>query len=580
MKTKLLLLPLLLLLPTLLLAGPELDPLRRIAIQEGGRVKPLDTFARETSRRITGARAFGAESVQGLDPVEWLLAMLIDPKKWSDEPIIRVTHAGLRDAAKLPAGKDRFSYNELSNHPGFKEAADKVHAKFKEDPEAKLDPIEREISALFDTLGTMNAIFSGDAWRIIPHPTDARATWYSLADLQSLEAADSGRIRLLMYAVATQYRDLAALERKAKDNPSADKGELETARREFKEASIAISGRLADRAPSVYPAAIDLDREVHYNQVKPFRTAWLFYLLGFLLLLTSFYATPRWLAQGGFAFLIAGFAVHAYGMALRILISGRPPVTNMYESVIWVAWGAMLFALVFELIYKARYFATCAGGVAVIALVLADNVPILNGAIEPLVPVLRDNMWLTIHVLTITLSYAAYFLAMAIAHVTLGLYFFAPGRQALLKTLSNFLYRALQLGTILGIIGTALGGWWASYSWGRFWGWDAKETSIFVAILFYLAMIHGRMVGWLRDFGTAIVGVLGFLGVLWAWYGVNFVLGVGLHSYGFGSGGYWYVGSFVAMELLIVAAATIRYRSHKPPRQGAPPATELQPANN
>jgi ABC-type transport system involved in cytochrome c biogenesis permease subunit len=305
----------------------------------------------------------------------------------------------------------------------------------------------------------------------------------------------------------------------------------------------------------------------------------LFYLIGFLLVLTSFSATPRFLVPGGFAFLIAGFLVHAYGMALRILISGRPPVTNMYESVIWVAWGVMLFALVFEAIYRARFFAACAGAVAVIALILADNVPILSGAIEPLVPVLRDNMWLTIHVLTITLSYAAFFLAMAIAHVNLGLYFFAPGRKPLLATLSNFLYRTLQLGTILGIAGTLLGGWWASYSWGRFWGWDAKETSIFVAIMFYLAALHGRMVGMLREFGLAIVGVLGFLGVLWAWYGVNFVLGVGLHSYGFGSGGYWYVGSFVAMELLIVAAATIRYRSHKQATDAAAPAPpELQTA--
>ena len=104
------------------------------------------------------------------------------------------------------------------------------------------------------------------------------------------------------------------------------------------------------------------------------------------------------------AFLIAGFLVHAYGMVLRMMISGRPPVTNMYESVIWVAWGAMLFALIFEFVYKARYIAACAAAVAVISLILADNVPILDGSIDPLVPVLRDNMWLTIHVLTITLG--------------------------------------------------------------------------------------------------------------------------------------------------------------------------------
>jgi len=234
--------------------------------------------------------------------------------------------------------------------------------------------------------------------------------------------------------------------------------------------------------------------------------------------------------------------------------------------VIWVAWSAVLFALIFEVVYKARYFATCASAVAVISLILADNVPILNGAIEPLVPVLRDNMWLTIHVLTITLSYGAFFLAMALGHVNLGLYFFAPGRTPLLRTLSDFLYRTLQVGTLLGIVGTMLGGWWASYSWGRFWGWDAKETSIFVALMLYLAILHGRMIGWLRDFGMAVAAVLGFLGVLWAWYGVNFVLGVGLHSYGFGSGGYTYVGGFVALEVAVVLAAVLRQRALRAPK--------------
>jgi ABC-type transport system involved in cytochrome c biogenesis permease subunit len=564
------LLPILLLvaLPSPLAAGPELDPLRRLAIQEGGRIKPLDTFAREMSRRITGARAFGAESIKygpdlksRMDPTEWLLAMLVDPDKWRTEPVIRVTHAGLRDATKLPAGKDHYSYNDLIEHKDFMAAAEKVHEKLRADAEAKLDPIEREISTLYDSLGTLSAIFSGEGWRIVPHPDDPKATWYSLRDLESVPSPEIGRVRTLLYALIRSYQG--------------------GNRTDLGDAASALSRRLSELAPSVYPAEKDLRTEIHYNTFKPFRMAWTLYLLAFLALLTSLGMPSRWLAPVGFGFLGLGFVVHAYGMVLRMLISGRPPVTNMYESVIWVAWAAVLFALIFELIYKSRYFATCASAVAVISLVLADNVPILDGAIEPLVPVLRDNMWLTIHVLTITLSYGAFFLAMAIGHVILGLHFFAPKKGLLLRTLSDFVYRTLQVGTLLGIAGTLLGGWWASYSWGRFWGWDAKETSIFVAIMFYLAILHGRMVGWLRDFGTAVASVLGFLGVLWAWYGVNFVLGVGLHSYGFGSGGYAYVGGFVAFEVAVVLAAVLRQRTHRP----AVPATtvsapkeSLQPA--
>jgi cytochrome c biogenesis factor len=136
------------------------------------------------------------------------------------------------------------------------------------------------------------------------------------------------------------------------------------------------------------------------------------------------------------------------------------------------------------------------------------------------------------------------------------------------------------VGTLLLATGTMLGGVWASYSWGRFWGWDPKETWAFIALLGYLAILHGRMVGWIREFGMAVGAILGFLLILMAWYGVNFVLGTGLHSYGFGSGGYAYVGGFVAFELLVIVAAVLRRRFEEAKkRQAMPAAGSLQPAS-
>jgi ABC-type transport system involved in cytochrome c biogenesis permease subunit len=548
-------------LPSPLRAGPELDPLRAIAIQDGGRVKPFDTFARETARRVSGATPFtGGESVRGMDPVEWVLSMLSDPHRWRDEKIVKVSHAGLRAAAGLPPRADqRYSFAELTAHAGFLAAADKVHEKFRQDREARLDPVEREISTLYDTLGVMNGIFSGEALRIVPHPTDKSAAWFSLADLDRVDQAPIQRIKTLTAALITAYQ-------------GGDRASVQAA-------ASALGRRLAELAPEVYPAAKDLGVEIQYNRVKPFRFAWIAYLLGFLLLLASFPLATKWVGRAGIALVLVGFAFHAYGMGLRVYISGRPPVTNMYESVVWVAWGAMLFALVFEAVYKARYFAVAAAGLATLCLILADNVPILDGSIEPLVPVLRDNMWLTVHVLTITLGYAAFLLGMGLGHVNLGLYFFAPRKTALFKTLSLFLYRALQVGTLLLATGTMLGGVWASYSWGRFWGWDPKETWAFIALLGYLAVLHARMVGWIREFGMAVGSILGFLLVLMAWYGVNFVLGTGLHSYGFGSGGYVYVGGFVAFEVLVIVAALLRRRSEEAKKRQAVPAGTLQPAS-
>jgi cytochrome c-type biogenesis protein CcsB len=549
MKRALLTLSLLALsLPGVARAADALQPLREIAIQDGGRTKPLDTFARELARRVQGARAFGFESVKGLEPTEWVLSMLTSPDRWAKEKVVRVTHAGLRKAAGLPDGQDRFSLEELRSHPGFRAALDRVDGKMRRNED--LDPIDREILDLAETLSTMSGVMSGESLHIIPHPGEPKAAWYSIADLGEASVPQVQRIGALARALVVAYQ--------AGDRPGVGT------------AAAALANRLRDLAPGVYPAQKDLALEVHYNALKPFRWAWALYLLGFLLLLTSFPLASKALARGGMAVVVGGFAIQAYGMLLRVLISGRPPVTNMYESVIWVAWGGMLFALVFEAIYKARYFATCAAALAVVCLILADNVPILNGAIEPLVPVLRDNMWLTVHVLTITLGYAAFTLAMGIGHLNLGLYFFRPDKAGLLKTLSLFLYRALQVGTLFLAVGTLLGGVWASYSWGRFWGWDPKETWALIATLGYLAILHGRFAGWIKDFGLAVGSLVGYLLVLMAWYGVNFVLGTGLHSYGFGSGGYTYVGGFVAFEVLVIVGALLRHRAELHRQAAAP----------
>ncbi len=531
-------------LPGPLLAGSEFEPLRGIAIQAGGRTKPLDTFARETARRVGGAKPFGFEGIKGLEPTEWLLAMIAAPDRWRNEPIVKVTHAGLRNAAGLPEDKDHYSFDELVSHEGLMSATEKVHAKLREDEE--IDPVEREIADLYDILSTMSGVMSGEALRIIPHPEDPKATWYSIADLDDPRVPQAQRVRALVGALVSAYV--------VGDRPGV------------RIAGAGLASRLAAIAPVLYPTEKELAMEVHYNRFKPFRMAWILYLFGFLALIASFPLESKGFGRAGMALVVGGFLVHAYGMALRVLISGRPPVTTMYETVIFVAWGGMLFALVFEAIYKVRYFAATAAGLGVLGLILADNVPILDGAISPLVPVLRDNMWLTVHVLTITLGYAAFTLAMGLGHVNLGLYFFAPGSN-LLKSLSLFLYRALQVGTLFLAVGTLLGGVWASYSWGRFWGWDPKETWALIALLGYLAILHGRLLGWIKNFGLAVGSILGYLLVLMAWYGVNFVLGTGLHSYGFGSGGYTYIGGFVLFEVGVILAALLRRRAetHKRP---------------
>ncbi|HEX5033365.1 MAG TPA: cytochrome c biogenesis protein CcsA, partial [bacterium] len=323
-----------------------------------------------------------------------------------------------------------------------------------------------------------------------------------------------------------------------------------------------------------YPSVGDMQRELRLNTLKPFRIAWLVYALAFFLLVSGLWTKGRGLYWTGMAVLIAAFGIHVYGFALRCLIAGRPPVTNMYESVIWVSFGIALFAIIFELIYKARYYGVAAAALATLLLVVADSVPsILDPAIDPLVPVLRSNYWLTIHVLTITLSYAAFALALGVGNFSLGYYIFKPEAKEKASQLNYFIYRSIQVGVVLLAAGTILGGVWANASWGRFWGWDPKEVWALIALLGYLVILHGRYAGWLRGFGLAVGSILAFLLVLMAWYGVNFILGVGLHSYGFSSGGAKGMALFVGLELLWVAFAAFRYKMlFKSPAGAAKPA--------
>ncbi len=268
------------------------------------------------------------------------------------------------------------------------------------------------------------------------------------------------------------------------------------------------------------------------------------------------------LKWSGLALAIAGLAFHGTGIALRCMIAGRPPVTNMYESIIWVSFAVSFFGMIFFARYRTPVYLLAALPVSLVALLLVHQMPIaMPSSIDPLVPVLRDNFWLTIHVLTITLSYAAFALAMGFGHILLWRYVRNPVAARADQSMHFWLYRILQLGVLLLAAGTILGGVWANYSWGRFWGWDPKETWALIALLCYILTLHGRLAGWWTQFGLVVASVVCFLAVLMAWYGVNFVLGKGLHSYGFGIGGETYVATFVILDLLFVGFAVWRHRA-------------------
>jgi ABC-type transport system involved in cytochrome c biogenesis permease subunit len=376
---------------------------------------------------------------------------------------------------------------------------------------------------------------------------------------------------------------------------------------QFSRAANQLRDGLRGLSPKIYPKESQLRLEFFYNHWDGFyRAAWC-YGIALVLLATAYLRrgptadhppSPRFGAasraaatavaaslreasgskrsvlQGiGIVLAIVGLLFHASGIAMRCLIAGRPPVTNMYESIIWVSFAVSFFGMIFFARYRTPVYLLAALPVSLVALLLVHQMPIaMPSSIDPLVPVLRNNFWLTIHVLTITLSYAAFALAMGFGHILLWRYARDPLAARADQPMHFWLYRILQLGVILLAAGTILGGVWANYSWGRFWGWDPKETWALIALLCYILTLHGRLAGWWTQFGLVVASVVCFLAVLMAWYGVNFVLGKGLHSYGFGLGGETYVVSFVIADLLFVAFAIWRYRGTKSAKPPSSPA--------
>ena len=313
------------------------------------------------------------------------------------------------------------------------------------------------------------------------------------------------------------------------------------------------------------PTADTTEVELWFNRTSPFQKAWLFSLLSALLLGAAL-ASGRWLLIRRMLYAVGlcsstGSLIWAgIGFWCRVSISGRPPVSNMYESIVWVAAVTAAFGLLLELIYRRGVIVLASGLVSTLGFVLADQLPAtFSPSIQPLQAVLRSNYWLVIHVLTIVSSYAPLALAWGLGNINLALILFAPRRSDLIADLSKLCYRCIQVGALLLFLGTMLGGFWAAESWGRFWGWDPKEVWALIALLCYIIPLHARYTGWIKDFGLAACSVVCFSSVVMAWYGVNFVLGAGLHSYGFGTGEHTAVYLAGLVNISLVVHAAMRY---------------------
>lgn len=552
---------LLLFLPISQFQPDGLESLRTLTVQLDGRKKPLDTVAKETVAKIHGSTTYQQTDGSDEDYLSTYLELWFNTRNWNEEPFVLVSYRPLKELAELDLEQKHFSFQELMTNKKLAAVVDLAHEK--QFNEQDLNRDEREALTIEERLNLLYTSVGDQSLPIVPHPTDIKGKWAGFNNATELYDVEE---------FATLVGDFAMVQQTALNGGINHLSMLTGITNELKTG-------LRDLSPDIYPSDFVLAREAHFNHFHPFAKAWQLYGLAFIAMLISLWVKPwniYWTAMGLFS---TGIAVQTYGFFLRMQIAGRPPVTNMYESVVWVGFGIAAIALTFELITRNRYYILAAAPLSVMCLLLADSLPaVLDPSISPLVPVLRDNFWLSIHVPTIALSYASFALAMGLGHVAIGNYLFTPNASARLKMLSQLNYRVLQVGVLLLTAGIILGGIWAHFSWGRFWGWDPKETWALIALLCYLAPLHGRLVGWIGDFGVHVASIVSFNAVLMAWYGVNFVLGTGLHSYGFGTGGSEVlIAGVVGLDLLLVLITATKHKGWLSPADTEPLTTVESP---
>ncbi|HTL71308.1 MAG TPA: cytochrome c biogenesis protein CcsA [Candidatus Eisenbacteria bacterium] len=503
----------------------EADAAKPVAIQSHGRIKSFDAFCRQWVETVSGRERW--ERRPSVDVVLDALAHeeTIFQNRW-----IRVGYRPLAREFGLAEDRQLFSYEEL------RPAMDRIEAllrsaKDKRDKDVRPSRMEQEAESVYARLVAVHELSTGENIAVIPMPSSQ--AWQS--PYQTLDKR------------ANDFKKMVALFGDRKYS-------------EFRDAAGAWIRAVDEATDSAHRRKIGL--EIFYQTVRPFQWAWIFYLTAFVLLSVLGRGKPA--GALGLAAFLAGFGFHTCGLALRVIILGRPPVSNMYESMVYMNWALILFAMLLWAFFRSRPLLSVASLLSALVMIYGNLLPI-DAGMDVLVPVLRSNYWLTIHVMTIVASYGAFGLAMGLGHRHILLFLkhrFHKNEEA---QSANLIYHTIQIGALLLGAGTILGGVWANESWGRFWGWDPKETWALITFLAYLIIIHLKFSKLISHFWVAVSSILGFLFVLMTWYGVNFVLGRGLHSYGRGSGGIVWILYYLAAEALFLL--WVAYERRPSPRK-------------
>ena len=519
-----------------------------------GRIIPLHSLADQLLRKLNRSKIY-----EGNNAVQTIMSMHMYQEHWANQKVIYVSYKSeLRE--KLGMDGKYISYNDLiDENDNFKLTDDYEIAHQRKDVDR--GEYDKKLIKLVERFQVIQQIFNWNYMRIIPVKNDPNNTWVDPM-MMAFKGNDS---------VATM-KGLNYLQNLSNASKTGQYEKAEFYLKELKEFQREVS-------KEVVPSEGDVEREIKFTENDIFGTAKNVYLYGGCLLLLTFFikifVNAKSKVQSGIkllvkvliGFIALGFIYHGYGVYLRAMISGHAPWSNGYEAVIFIAWVSMLFGLLFS-----PKNAVIVAGAAILAflMIFVTEMNLMDPEITPLQPVLK-SYWLMIHVAIITGSYGPLGISFILGMLNLVLYIFRNKNNGKIVSLNISELRyvsemSMTIGLFMLTIGTFLGGIWANESWGRYWGWDPKETWALVAVLVYAVILHLRYIPALKGkFLFSVVSMWGYVSILFTFFGVNFWL-TGLHSYAQGEGlkrlPMWVIYTILVFVVFTVIAA-IRNAQYK-----------------
>lgn len=584
----------------------KLNDLSRVPVLVNGRIKPLDTVARTSLLTLQGRQRLVTPDGRSLTPAEWMADVLFAPGKADTYRCVLIENHEVLDLLGVKTedgdGGKRFSYDQLRlKLPELEKQArlaDGVEAPLRTPFQKQVTTVRNRVILYLQLKTSVQMPDSTDFYseldqfekalpagiaavlakqRNEPHNADAVKVMREMADRFSY-MEQLAYLRLVPPAAGdpdpTNWRPVGSTLLDAFGSARINPTVMEYARlghawrqgdaAEFNRITLSLHDELAKRfAPEMRKS----DVEARFNAAQPFNSSIYLYIMASLLALVSWLKWPQELSRAAFWLLTLAWIATTIGVFARMWIEGRPPVTNLYSSALFVGWGAVLLCLFLEKFFRNGVGSVAGGLIGFGTLIIAHHLSLTGDTMEMMRAVLDSNFWLATHVVIITIGYSATFLAgfLALIYICRGV-FTRTLDKATADALVRMVYGIVCFATLFSLVGTVLGGIWADQSWGRFWGWDPKENGALLIVIWNAVILHARWGGIVRARGLMVMAVFGNIVTSWSWFGTN-MLGVGLHSYGFMDSAFYALIAFVGSQLLFMLIALVpleKWRSNTP----------------